>query len=80
MAGAEHLPPGKAGLVITAVRVDGTVRSEEGMIAVLSNAEQRTYFVREGDRLYDGEWKRLVWMGSRFDKTPKTLSGNRSSG
>src|SRR5271167_2658160 len=32
-----HLPPGKAGLVIATVRVDGAVRGAGGMIAVVSN-------------------------------------------
>src|SRR5271157_4902929 len=49
------LPPGKAGLIIATVRVDGTVRAPSGMIAVVSNPDQKVYFIREGDRLYDGD-------------------------
>ena len=44
------LPPGKAGLIIGSVRVDGTVKSPSGMLAVVSNEEQRVYFIREGDK------------------------------
>ncbi len=75
VAGGVHLPPGKAGLVITSVRVDGTVSSEMGMIAVLSNADQRTYFVREGDRLYDGEVEKIGLDGVTFRQNSKDAFG-----
>ena len=75
VAGNEHLPPGKAGLVITSVRVDGTVSSEGGMIAVLSNADQRTYFVREGDRLYDGDVEKIGLDGVTFRQNSKDAFG-----
>jgi hypothetical protein len=73
--GMEHLPPGKAGLVITTVRVDGTVRSPEGMIAVLSNAEQHVYFVREGDQLYDGDVDKIGLDGVTFRQNSKDAFG-----
>jgi hypothetical protein len=73
--GPDHLPPGKAGLVITSVRVDGTVRSEVGMIAVLSNADQRTYFVHEGDRLYDGAVEKIGLDGVTFRQNSKDAFG-----
>ena len=34
------LPPGKAGLVIATVRVDGTVKAANGMLAVVTNPDQ----------------------------------------
>ena len=34
------------------------------MIAVVSNPEQRVYFVREGDRLYDGDVEKIGLRGS----------------
>jgi glucose/arabinose dehydrogenase len=71
----EHLPPGKAGLVITSVRVDGTVRSQEGMIAVLSNADQHVYFVREGDQLYDGNVDKIGLDGVTFRQNSKDAFG-----
>jgi glucose/arabinose dehydrogenase len=73
--GMEHLPPGKAGLVITSVRVDGTVRSQEGMIAVLSNADQHVYFVREGDQLYDGNVDKIGLDGVTFRQNSKDAFG-----
>jgi Tfp pilus assembly protein PilP len=51
----ESLPPGKNGLQINTVRLDGIVRGPNGTIAVVSNPQQRVYFLREGDRVYDGQ-------------------------
>ena len=69
------LPPGKAGLVIAQIRVDGTVKAQNGMIAVVSNPQQRTYFVREGDRLYDGEVEKISLDGVVFRETTKDAFG-----
>lgn len=73
--GGEHLPPGKAGLVIATVRVDGTVRAPSGMIAVVTNPEQRVYFIREGDRLYDGEVEKIGLDGVTFRENSKDAFG-----
>lgn len=51
---AQNLPPGKAGLVISSLRVEGSVRAPSGMIAVVANPQERVYFLHEGDQLYDG--------------------------
>jgi hypothetical protein len=73
--GAEHLPPGKAGIVIASVRVDGTVKSGNGMIAVVSNPDQRVYFIREGDRLYDGDVEKISLDGVTFKEDSKDAFG-----
>jgi hypothetical protein len=70
-----NLPPGKAGLVIASIRVDGAIKSQSGMIAVVSNPEQRTYFVREGDRLYDGEVEKINLDGVVFRESTKDAFG-----
>jgi Tfp pilus assembly protein PilP len=72
---AEHLPPGKAGLVIATVRVDGAVRSGDSMIAVVSNPEQSVYFIREGDRLYDGDVEKIGLDGVTFKENSKDAFG-----
>jgi len=69
------LPPGKAGLVVATVRVDGTVRSPEGMLAVVSNPDQRVYFLREGDRLYDGDVEKIGLDGVTFKENSKDAFG-----
>lgn len=70
-----NLPPGKAGLVIATVHVDGTVQSQGGMIAVLSNPDQRVYFVREGDKLYDGDVQKITLDGVTFQEDSKDAFG-----
>jgi hypothetical protein len=73
--GAEHLPPGKAGLVIGTLTVQGTVQGANGMIAVIANPDQRVYFVREGDRLYDGEVEKISLDGVTFQQNTKDAFG-----
>jgi hypothetical protein len=70
-----HLPPGKAGLVIATVRVDGAVRSGTSMIAVVSNPDQSVYFIREGDRLYDGDVEKIGLDGVTFKENSKDAFG-----
>jgi hypothetical protein len=69
------LPPGKAGLIIATVRVDGTVRAPSGMIAVVSNPDQKVYFIREGDRLYDGDVEKIGLDGVTFKENSKDAFG-----
>jgi len=71
-----HLPPGKAGLVISTVRVDGAVRAPTGMLAVVTNPEQRVYFIREGDRLYDGTVQKIGLEGVTFREMSKDAFGH----
>jgi Tfp pilus assembly protein PilP len=70
-----HLPPGKAGLVIATVRVDGAVNSPNGMIAVVSNPGNSVYFIRVGDRLYDGNVEKIGLDGVTFRENSKDAFG-----
>jgi type IV pilus assembly protein PilP len=47
-------PTGLAGLGVNEVTMRGTVQSREGFVAILQGADQKTYIVRPGDKLYDG--------------------------
>jgi Tfp pilus assembly protein PilP len=71
----EHLPPGKAGLVVATVRVDGTIKSPEGMLAMVSNPEQHVYFIHEGDQLYDGDVEKIAIDGVTFRENSKDAFG-----
>lgn len=73
--GGPNLPPGKAGLVVATVRVDGTVKSGEELLAVVSNPERHVYFVREGDHLYDGSVKKIDLDGVTFQEDSKDAFG-----
>lgn len=71
----EHLPPGVGGLVVATVRVDGTVESPSGTLAVVSNPDNRIYFVRVGDRLYDGDVQKISLDGVTFKENSKDAFG-----
>jgi Tfp pilus assembly protein PilP len=71
----EHLPPGKAGLVVATVRVDGTIKSPEGMLAMVSNPEQHVYFIHEGDQLYDGDVEKIAIDGVTFRENSRDAFG-----
>jgi hypothetical protein len=72
---AKNLPPGKAGLQVGTLRLDGIVRSPNGMIAVVANPQQRTYFLREGDKLYDGTVEKISMDGVTFHEEGKDAFG-----
>lgn len=73
--GSKNLPPGKAGLQVSTLRLDGIVRSSNGMIAVVSNPQARTYFLREGDQLYDGRVEKIAMDGVSFHEVGKDAFG-----
>jgi len=73
-AGA-NLPPGKAGLQVATLRLDGVVRAPNGMIAVVTNPQARTYFLREGDQLYDGRVEKIAMDGVSFHEVAKDAFG-----
>lgn len=63
---AQVLPPGKRGLVISQLSIDGIIRSPNGMIAMVSNAQKRTFFLREKDEVFNGEVERITADGVVF--------------
>ena len=69
------LPPGKAGLQVSTLRLDGIVRSPNGMIAVVTNPQARTYFLREGDQLYDGSVEKIAMDSVSFHELGKDAFG-----
>jgi hypothetical protein len=81
LVGHEHagtrtdLPQGKAGLQVSTLRLDGIVRAPNGMIAVVSNPQSRTYFLREGDQLYDGRVEKIAMDGVSFHEIGKDAFG-----
>jgi Tfp pilus assembly protein PilP len=72
---ADHLPPGKAGLQVSTLRLDGIVKAPSGMIAVVTNPQLRTYFLREGDQLYDGRVEKIAMDGVSFHEIGKDAFG-----
>jgi len=45
------------------------------MIAVVSNPQSRTYFLREGDQLYDGRVEKIAMDGVSFHEVGKDAFG-----
>ena len=72
---SERLPPGKAGLQVSTLRLDGIVRAPSGMIAVVTNPQARTYFLHEGDQLYDGRVEKIAMDGVSFHEIGKDAFG-----
>jgi Tfp pilus assembly protein PilP len=71
----ENLPPGKAGLMVDTLRIDGIVHSPNGMIAIVSNSQQRVYFLKEGDKLYDGSVQKIALDAISFNEIGKDAFG-----
>jgi len=71
-----NLPPGKPGLMVGSLHIDGIVNGPNGMIAIVSNPQQRVYFLREGDHLYDGQVEHITMDGISFHQTGKDPFGN----
>jgi Tfp pilus assembly protein PilP len=74
-AARKNLPPGKAGLEVSSLRLDGIVRAPNGMIAVVTNPQARTYFLREGDQLYDGRVEKIAMDSVSFHEMGKDAFG-----
>jgi hypothetical protein len=70
-----HLPPGKAGLQVATLRVEGIVRSQNGMLVVVTNPQGRTYFLHQGDRLFDGRVDQVSMDGVTFTESGKDPFG-----
>jgi Tfp pilus assembly protein PilP len=47
-------PSGLGGLGADEITLRGTVRSRDGFVGILQGADQKTYIVRAGDKLFDG--------------------------
>jgi hypothetical protein len=70
-----RLPPGPAGLQVSTLRVDGVVRSGNGMLVVITSPQQRTYFLRQGARLFDGRIEQITMDAVTFSETGKDPFG-----
>ncbi|MFQ5694646.1 MAG: hypothetical protein ACE5HB_01500 [Terriglobia bacterium] len=73
---AEVLPPGKRGLVIGRIRIDGLVAVPTARLAVVSmKGRNRAYFLREGDELFDGYVFRISDDGVVFRQRAQDAFG-----
>ena len=52
---ANPRPTGLAGLSIEQIRMTGVVKGRQGFSAIVKGVDNRTYYVKAGDELYDGK-------------------------
>ncbi len=81
-AGVEGpLPPGKRGLIISQLALQGIVRMETNrtMIAVVANPENRAYFLRENDELYNGNVSKITADSVYFTERYRDADGRTST-
>jgi hypothetical protein len=71
----EPMGPGLHNLPVASARVDGIVRAPSGMIVVISTPQQRVYFAREGDKLFDGSIERITMDAVIFRQQGKDAFG-----
>ncbi len=67
---------GKRCLMINRIKLKGLVRSESGFIAVVVNAANRAYFLRENDPLMNGYVVRVTSNGVTFKETSRDRIGH----
>jgi hypothetical protein len=67
---------GKRCLSIERISLKGVVRSESGFIAVVVNAANRAYFLRENDPLMNGYVLRITNNTVTFKQTDKDRTGH----
>ena len=71
-----QLPPGKRGLVIGQLQVQGIVRGINGeWLAVVDNKTKRSYFLREKDELYNGRVTRITADSVVFEEKTEDSFG-----
>jgi hypothetical protein len=71
----EDLPPGKAGLIIGRLQLEGLVHTPRGVMAVVSTPHGRVFFLRPGDRLYDGKVTAIGAASASFREVTRDAYG-----
>jgi len=70
-----RLPPGKAGLQVNTLVIQGILSSPGGMIAVVANPQRSVYFLHAGDEIFDGRVVRIDIEGITFHEVGKDAFG-----
>jgi Tfp pilus assembly protein PilP len=72
---APVLPPGKGGLQVSTLILQGIVCGPNGMIAVVANPQKSVYFLRVGDELFDGRVEKIEIGSVHFHEVGKDAFG-----
>jgi hypothetical protein len=75
------LPPGKRGLIISQLTLEGIVRMETNntMIAVVANPANRAYFLRQNDEVYNGAVTKITSDSVTFTEKYRDAEGREST-
>jgi Tfp pilus assembly protein PilP len=52
---ARSRPAGLAGVMVDEIELQGTIRTKSGWLAMVRSADNRSYLLRKGQALFDGE-------------------------
>jgi hypothetical protein len=63
------LPPGNAGLLVAQINLIGVVKTQQGMKAMVTSANGRTYFLKENEKVYNGVLTRITSDSLVFEET-----------
>ncbi len=70
-----NLPPGIAGLQVATLRLEGMVKTPDGMMAVVANPQESVYFLHDGDHVYDGVVEKIGIDDVTFRQESKDAFG-----
>ncbi len=74
-AARANLPPGIAGLQVATLRLEGMVKTPDGMMAVVANPQDSVYFLHDGDHVYDGVVEKIGIDDVTFRQQSKDAFG-----
>jgi hypothetical protein len=72
-------PPGIAGTYIAQAALEGVSIGDDRRTAIIRGADDRAYFLREGDRLFDGYLKTINDDSIMFIRETRMRSGKTST-
>jgi Tfp pilus assembly protein PilP len=79
VTGPTNCSGGKKCLAIDQIALKGIVRSDNGMIAVVTNAANKAYFLRENDPVFNGYVAKITGDSVTFKETVQDNMGHRST-
>ena len=59
-------PPGVPGFLIDEMRLQGVVRTKQGLVAMINGPDNKGYLIRVGDKVLDGEVIRITPSAAVF--------------
>jgi Tfp pilus assembly protein PilP len=79
ITGPSNCSGGKKCLPVDQIALKGIVRSDNGMIAVVTNAANKAYFLRENDPIFNGYVVKITGDSVLFKETVEDNLGHRST-